>query len=79
MTKLLRVGQIYGRGGPIPVGKTQFYENIVYRKGGPENIPGTDIPRLRLTSLSERVRVGFEDEVHAIAEALRARRDAAIA
>jgi hypothetical protein len=74
-TRLIRVGQIYGRGNPIPVGKTKFYDDIVYREGGDEFIPGTDIPRLRLTSLSEGVRVGFEDEVHAIAEAFRARRD----
>jgi hypothetical protein len=78
-TKLLRVGQIYGPGNPLPVGKTKFYDDIVYREGGDECIAGTDIPRLRLTNLSERVRVGFEDEVNAIAEALRARRDAKLA
>jgi hypothetical protein len=78
-TKLMRLYEIYGRGNPIPVGHTKFYEDIVYREGGDEFIPGTDIPRLRLTNLSERVRVGFEDEVHAIAEALRARRDAKLA
>jgi hypothetical protein len=77
MTKMIRVNQIYGCGNPIPVGRTKFYEDIVYRDGGSEFIPGTAIPRLRLTNLSERVRVGFADEVHAIAEALRARRDAA--
>jgi hypothetical protein len=75
-TRLIRVGQIYGRGNPIPVGKTKFYEDVVYREGGDEFIRGTNIPRLRLASLNERTRFGFEDEVHAIAEALRARRDA---
>ena len=45
---------------------------------GPEIqfIPGTTIPRLRLTHLGEKVRVGFEDEIEALAEALRAARDA---
>lgn len=74
MGRMLRPSQIYGPGNPIPVGKTKFYEDIVYHKGGDEFIPGTDIPRLRLANLGTRVRVGFEDEVSAIAEAVRKRR-----
>jgi hypothetical protein len=77
MSRMLRPKGIYGPGNPIPVGKTKFYEDIVYREGGDEFIPGTNIPRLRLASLSDRVRVGFEDEVNAIAEAIRKERDAA--
>jgi hypothetical protein len=77
MSKMLRPNQIYGRGNPIPVGKTKFYEDIVYREGGAEFIPGTTIPRLRLASLGDRTRVGFEDEVDTIAEAIRKRRTAA--
>ena len=76
-TKLMRPNQIYGRGNPFPIGKTKFYSDVVYRKGGPAFIPGTKIPRLRLTNISERVRVGFEDEVTKIAEAFRAARDTA--
>jgi hypothetical protein len=78
-TKMMRAFQIYGRGNPIPVGKTKFYEDIVYREGGDEFIPGTTIPRLRLTNLSDRVPIGFEDEVTALAEALRAERDGKLA
>jgi hypothetical protein len=77
--KMLRPKQIYGPGNPIPVGKTAFYGNIVYREGGDEFIPGTNIPRLRLTNITERVRVGFEDEVNALAEAIRRQRDSAAA
>ena len=77
-TRMLRVNAIYGRGNPIPVGKTKLYQDIVYDEDGPEIqfIPGTTIPRLRLTHLGEKVRVGFEDEIEALAEALRAARDA---
>jgi len=78
-TKLLRVSQIYGRGNRIPVGKTEFYKNFVHRPGGDPCIPNTDIPRLRLVNLSPHVRFGFEDEVYAIGDALRARRDAKLA
>ena len=75
MSRMLRPKHIYGRGNPIPVGKTKFYQDIVFHEGGSEFIPGTSIPRLRLTNLSDRVRVGFEDEVHALAEAIRQQRD----
>ena len=71
MSKMLRPKQIYGPGNPIPVGKTKFYEDIVYREGGDKFIRGTNIPRLRLGSLGDRTRVGFEDQVNAIAEAIR--------
>jgi hypothetical protein len=73
--RMMRAFQIYGRGNPIPIGKTKFYTDIVYREGGDENIPGTNIPRLHLANLSDRVRVGFEDEVNALAEAIRKHRD----
>jgi hypothetical protein len=76
-TKLLRPYQIYGDGNPLPFGKTWFWENVVYREGGDNCIPGTDIPRLRLIKVSDRIRVALEDEVSNIAEAFRARRDAA--
>jgi len=78
-TKLLRPYQIYGAGNPLPFGKTWFWENVVYREGGDHCIPGTDIPRLRLISVSDRIRVALEDEVFDIAEAFRARRDAKLA
>jgi hypothetical protein len=77
MSRMLRLKKIYGPGNPIPVGKTKFYEDIVYHEGGDEFIPGTNIPRLRLANLGGRVRVGFDDEVDAIAEAIRKERTAA--
>jgi hypothetical protein len=74
---MIRVSQVFGRDNPIPVGRTKFYEDIVHREGGDQYIPGTKIPRLRLTRISDRVVVAFEDEVSAIADAFRARRDTA--
>jgi hypothetical protein len=75
-TKILRLSQIYGRGNPLPVGKTKFFLDIVYRGGGDEFIPGTKVRRLRLANIGEHLPVAFEDEVYALAEALRAERDA---
>jgi hypothetical protein len=79
MVKMLRVGAIYGRGKPIPVGKKKFYQDIVLKDENDPFIPGTKIRRLRLASLGERVRVGFEHEIEAIAEALLVERDALVA
>jgi hypothetical protein len=72
----MRAHQIYGRGNLIPVGKTKFYKDIVLRDKNDPYLPGTNIPRLHLTNLSDRVRVGFEDEVCELAEAIRKQRDA---
>jgi hypothetical protein len=76
-TRMMRLPQVYGRGNPIPVGKTKFFEDIVLRDDGDPYIPGTKVRRLRLANMGERMRVAFEDEVHALAEAIRKERDAA--
>ena len=34
MTKLQRVRDIYGPGNPIPVGKTNFFENYIHDDKG---------------------------------------------
>jgi hypothetical protein len=73
--KMIRVNAIYGRGNPIPVGKNKFYRHIVLKNEDDPYIPGTKIGRLRLANLGEGVRVGFADEIDAIAEGLRAERD----
>jgi hypothetical protein len=75
--RILRVSQIYGPGNPIPVGATKFYEDFVYHEGGDEYVPGTNVPRLRLMNLGPRAKGGFEDDVDAVVEGLRAVRDAA--
>ena len=74
--RMLRPQQIYGRNGRIPVGRTSFWDNIVFREGGDLHIPGTKVPRLRLAHIGVRAVAGFEDEVDAIVEGLRAHRDA---
>jgi len=76
MTRMIRVNAIYGRGRLIPVGRRKFYEDIVLKSENDPYIPGTKIRRLRLASLGENVRVGFEHEIEALAEALLAERDA---
>lgn len=75
--KMLRPTQIYGRGNPIPVGRTKFWGDYVYNQeiGGEQFIPGTSIPRLRLARIGERAVAGFEDEVDAVVELLRGERD----
>ena len=76
-TTMVRVGAVYGgRDGLIPVGKTYFYQNIVLRDERDPYIPGTKVKRLRLHNISEKIRVAFRDEIEALAEALRAERDA---
>jgi hypothetical protein len=73
-----RVSQIYGlNNNRIPVGKTKFYEDYVKHEGGEENIPGTDIPRLRLVYLGPRSSGGFTEDVDRVIEALAKSRDAA--
>jgi hypothetical protein len=76
--KMLRPQQIYGRDRRIPVSKSNFWDNIVYREGGDPFIPGTNetVPRLRLAHLGVRSVAAFEDEVDAIVEGLRKHRDA---
>lgn len=75
MTKMVRVCRCFGRNGLLPLGKTAFYENVVLRDENDPFIPGTKVHRLRLTSIGPNVRVAFEDEIEAIAKALRAERD----
>jgi hypothetical protein len=76
-TRVLRPKKIYGVGGKIEVGRTTFFDNYVHHEGGDEFIPGTEVRRLRLVSLGPRAVGAFEDEVDALIEALRAKRDAA--
>ena len=77
MATILRPKQIYGTAdGRIPVGRTKFFEDYVYRDGGEKFIPGTNVPRLRLANLGLRALGAFSDEVDAVVEGLRAERDA---
>ena len=74
-SKIVRVSDIWGRGNPIPVGRNKFYTDVVFHPGGEPCIPGTDVPRLRLTKIGARASGCFEDELFALIEALRAARD----
>jgi hypothetical protein len=75
-TRVVRLPQIYGKGGLLACGKTKFFMDIIYRPGGDELIRGTNVPRLRLANIGERLPIAFEDEIVAIIEALRRERDA---
>jgi hypothetical protein len=74
-TKLLRPKDIYGPGNPIPVGHTKFWQHYVRQPDGPEFIPDTKIPRLRLVSLGNRMVGAFADEVAELIDTLRTLRD----
>ena len=78
-TRMMRLTQVYGRGNPIPVGKTKFHEDIVLHDEADPFIPGTRVHRLKLANIGERTPVAFEDEVTALAEAIRKQRDDAAA
>ena len=77
MAKLVRVNRIYGPGNPIPVGKTNFFENYVHNEAGDpvQLIPGTNVQKLRLAHIGPRTVAGFDDEVAELVEALRRERD----
>jgi hypothetical protein len=78
MTKpnsILRPGDIFGPGNPLPIGHTKFWEDFVYQPGGSEFVTGTDIKRLKLVRLGERAVGAFADEVYQLVEALRSWRD----
>jgi hypothetical protein len=63
--KILRFPDAFGPRGKIPVGHTKAYDDFIYRPGGDEFIPGTNIPRARRIPLGPRA-IGFDD--HAIDE-----------
>jgi predicted DNA-binding transcriptional regulator AlpA len=73
MTK--RIVRNKGAREMLGVGNSIFYENYVYR-GSDENIPGTDVPRLKPVALGERAVGYFVDEVEAVIAGLRRWRDA---
>ena len=62
--RLLRLKQVYGPRGRIPVGRSMFYDKFV------------NTGRLRLVPLGERAKAAVEDEVDAIVNEIIAERDA---
>jgi hypothetical protein len=59
----------------LGVGRTNFHDNYLYREGGDETVPGTNVRRLRPVSLGPRAVGIFNDELQALIEALRRFRD----
>ena len=75
-TRILRPRTLYGPGSKFGVSKTCFFEDFIQHEGGEKFIPGTKVPRLRLTKIGKRAVGAFEDEADELVEALRAERDA---
>jgi predicted DNA-binding transcriptional regulator AlpA len=59
----------------LGIGRTNFFDNYLYREGGDETVPGTNVRRLRPVSLGPRALGIFFDELQATIEALRHHRD----
>jgi hypothetical protein len=64
------------RKGVFDVGKTKLLKDYVERPGASPNIPGTDVPRLRLSHLGPKARGATSDETTRVIEGL-ARSEAA--
>ena len=60
MAKMIRVNAVYGRGNPIPIGKTKFYKDFVLKDESDPFIPGTNPERCRARSLGPQRRLGSE-------------------
>jgi hypothetical protein len=74
---MIRPSRLYGRTGKIGVGRTKFYQDIVYDrvKGGEQFVPGTSVPRLRLVRIGVKAVAAIDDEVDELIEGLRRERD----
>jgi predicted DNA-binding transcriptional regulator AlpA len=59
----------------LGVGRTNFHDNYIYKEGGGETVPGTNVPRLRPVPLGPRAVGFFNDELQNLIEALRRHRD----
>jgi hypothetical protein len=71
MRIILRPKDVYGRGNPIPVGRTKFFEDFVEDENN-KFVPGTNdtVPRLKAVPLGERA-IGFlSDKIGELQEAL---------
>jgi hypothetical protein len=82
----LQLARSYAKPNPPPpreawqtlgVGRTNFTDNYVYRKGAGATVPGTNVPRLRPVPLGPRAVGFFNDELQNLIEALRRFRDGA--
>src|SRR5262245_17956158 len=63
------------RVGRLGIGKTNFFLNFVHHSDDDPNVPGTDVPRLKLLRLAVNAAAAFDDEIDALIEGLRRFRD----
>lgn len=69
--RLVRPKPIYDtQRGRVPVGRTRFYRDFVFRDGGDQYIPGTRVRRLRLVKLGPRARAVDDDEIDRVIQEL---------
>jgi hypothetical protein len=72
--RFVRVNRLHhykGRDGDLGVGKSKLFKDIVERPGAGPNIPGTDVPRLKLTKIGEKATATTEAERDRVIEGLR--------
>jgi hypothetical protein len=74
--RILRVKQICGPAGRLPVSKSKFYDDFVLHDPADPFIPGTQIKRTRPVKLAGNAAGFVEGEIDAINEALVSLRDA---
>ncbi len=61
--RLVRLSDVYGRGGMLPVGRSTFYKDYI------------QTGRVRLVPLGPRIRAVVEDEITEIVDEIIAERD----
>jgi hypothetical protein len=72
MAKIVRPKEAQSRLG---CGHTKFYEDYVHQEGGEENVPGTNVARLRPIPLGLRNTGFLDNELDSLIEGLAALRD----
>ncbi len=74
--RILRGRQTYGPTGRLPLSRSKFYDAIVLHDEADPNIPGTDIPRVRIVKLAGNASGFVEGEIDRVNAALIKLRDA---
>jgi hypothetical protein len=73
MRKFVRLKNLFGAGGAIPVGRSKFGQDYVLRDEADPFIPGTaGVRRLRLVQLGPRSFAAEEGDIAALLDALAA-------
>jgi hypothetical protein len=74
--RILRIKQVCGPTGRLPVSKSKFYDDFVLHDLADPFIPGTEVKRVRPVKLAGNAAGFVESEIDAVNEALVSLRDA---